>query len=194
MDFDDFSSAISIVDEVEDNDVEAWAYDLGATWQTQWHGDPRLTLGYAFGSGDSDTQDDQDKAFRQTGLQDNNSRFRGVNRVHYYGELLRPELSNLRIWTASIGYPVLSNSSIEFIYHKYRQVHSSDRLRDVDIDSRPNGTDPDIGSELDIVFGFEESRQWEIEFIFAAFKSGKAFGEQEGEIAYKLDFNLDYNF
>lgn len=57
---------------------------------------------------------------RQTGLQDNNGEFFGVDCFRYYGELLRPELSKLQITTLALGFRMLTNSSIEFVYHTDR--------------------------------------------------------------------------
>lgn len=71
--------------------VRGWAFDAGFTWRTPLSSEFSMTLGFARGSGDSDMQDGVDGAFRQTGLQDNNSKFRGVDRFRYYGELLRSE-------------------------------------------------------------------------------------------------------
>ena len=127
-------------------------------------------------------------------MQDNNGRFRGVNRFRYYGELLRPELSNLRISTLSLGYPLLNNSSVELVYHEYRQVHADDRSRVGRIGPRPNGEDTDIGQELDLVFGFEETKSLEFEIIAAVFKSGEAYGDLSGNYAYDLELSMDYNF
>lgn len=113
IDFDRLDGKQRVVDSVERRSVFGWAVDAGVTWQTRLPGRPSLTLGYALGSGDGDPHDGRDRSFRQTGLQDNNDRFRGVDSFRYYGELFRPELSNLHILTASVGFPILKHSSVE---------------------------------------------------------------------------------
>ena len=194
IDFDDVGSGNSVVDSISHVDVEGWGADIGATLVTRHPAVPRITLAYAWGSGDNDPGDNKDKSFQQTSLQDNNGRFRGVNRFRYYGELLRPELSNLRIFTLSLGYPLLTNSSVELVYHDYRQAHADNSRRVGRIGARPEGEDTDIGQELDLVFGFEETRNLEFEIIAAVFKSGEAYGDLSGEYAYNLELSMDYNF
>jgi len=176
--------------------VHGWGFDLGATWETRLPGRPSLTLGYAVGSGDvksdSPKVDDQkaaDHSFRQTGLHDNNDRFRGVDAFKYYGELLKPELSNLRIATVALGFPILTNSSVELVFHSYRQVDAAKFLRDANIRRQPAGRKRGIGHELDLVIGLEEWEHIEIELVAAAFRAGSAFGKHcDGEFQTKFSF------
>ena len=193
LDFDD-DSGINIVDNREHFDVRGWGIDLGLSWTTEWPGEPTLTLGYAYGSGDNNEDDSIDRNFRQTGLHGNKGRFAGVNRFNYYGELFDPELSNLKILTAAVGFPLLEDSSVELVYHRYWQVDASDELRDVAIDLDPEGDSKDIGEELDLIFGFEEWEDFEIEIIGSVFKAGDAYGDQSGEKAYSILFNFTYSF
>lgn len=121
IDYDDTGGERSLVDRVSERRVRGWALDTGLTWATRGIGQPSLTLGYAVGSA-GDTDASLDRSFRQTALQDNNGRFRGVDRFRYYGELLQPELSNLHIGTLSAGVALLESSSLELAYHYYHQV------------------------------------------------------------------------
>ncbi len=175
------------------NRVRGWAFDTGLTFQLDLPLDPSFTLGYAFGSGDDEPGDATDTRFRQTGLQDNNARFRGVDRFRYYGELLDPELSNLHITTVSVGVPILQSSSAEFVFHHYRQEDAATRLRS-DLDARPGGTRRTIGQELDLVLGLEEWEQLEIEIVGSIFRSGSAFERLSGEFAYGGFIRMDWNF
>ena len=194
IDYDDFDVNQSIVDDIVENDVSGWAVDVGFTWQSRLKFQPRVTLGYAFGSGDRDPNDNDNRAFRQTGLQDNNGKFRGVDRFRYYGELLRPELSNLKIATVSLGAPLLTNSSFELAVHDYQQVYPVNFFRDGRIDAPLTGLSGDIGNEINLVVGLEEWTHVEIELVAAVFRAGKAYGELDGEIARHLIFKMDYNF
>ena len=194
VDFDDTATpGIRVADDTVSNKVDGWGVDVGVTLQTQ-RGKPTFTLGYARGSGDGDPTDGTDHAFRQTGLHDNNARFRGVNSFHYYGELLRPELSNLQIATVSLGFPLLSNSSVEVLYHHYQQVDAAADLRGDRLKASPLGVDRSIGSEIDIVVGIEEWKQLEVELVFGLFRAGNAFGPLSDEVATVAILKLDYNF
>ena len=194
VDFDDTATpGIRVVDDTERFNVDGWGFDVGVTLQSKRDA-PSYTLGYAYGSGDDDPTDGTDHAFRQTGLQDNNARFRGVESFRYYGELLQPELSNLQIVTASLGIPLLTKSSIEILYHYYRQVEAAPDLRGDDLRARPLGIDRSIGSEIDVVVALEEWKQVDMEIVFGLFRSGSAFGPLSGETASIATFTVDYKF
>ncbi len=173
-----------VVESHNKQNIEGWALDAGLTWEAPVSLNPTLTLGYAIGTSE----------YRQTGLQDNNDRFRAVSRFRYYGELLRPELSNLQIWTLGSTLPILENSSVSVLYHYYRQVDAQPFLRKGRINADPNGISPSIGHEWDLVIAVEEWKHWELEFITAVFKAGQAYGENSGNIAVNVEFKLNYNF
>ncbi len=143
-----------------DKDIRGIALDIAATYRLDQPLNPYLKLGYAFGSGDPDPDDDTDKAFRQTGLQKNEEKFAGSLRFKYYGEAFDPELSNMHIYTAGIGFRPSDIFSISFVYHYYRQDEIADELRDAAFTLEPNqdGTrrSRDLGSEIDVILGFRE--------------------------------------
>ena len=185
IEFDDSGTeGISVVKIIEDNDFEGWALDVGLTWESPLSWKPSFTLAYAIGS----------REFRQTGLQDNNDRFGAVSRFRYYGELLRPELSNLQIWTVGATLPFLQNSSVSALYHYYRQVDAQTFLRKGKIGPDPDGISPSIGHEWDLVVALEEWKHWELEFVTAVFKAGSAYGGKSGNIAVDMVFKVNYNF
>ena len=192
--FDELNNNVSIVRSKFRQNVSGWALDSGLSWETKLPLRPTFTFGYAIGSGDKNPNDNTDDSFRQTGLNDNNNKFNGVDRFLYYGELLRPELSNLQIVTASLGFEMFRSSSIEFIFHDYKQVQTSTFLRKSKLKAKPLGLSPDIGREMDIVVGLEEWRHIEIEMIGAFFQSGDAFGALSGNLASIFVFKMDYNF
>jgi hypothetical protein len=174
--------------------VSGWATDLGATLRLPTRHRPAFTLGYAFGSGDAEEMGRSSRAFRQTGLQDNNGKFRGVDRFRYYGELFDPELSNLHVVTAALGFRFWESSSVELLYHFYRQHRAAAFLRDTRLDAEPLGRSKTLGHELDLVIGLEEWEHFEVEVVAALFRAGSAFGSLSGELSYGGFLKVDYNF
>lgn len=130
--------------------LRSWAIDAGLTWRLSLPGKPTLIAGYARGSGGGDTT--TDRKFRQTGLQDNEDRITGLGNVRYYGELLDPDLSNIRIATAGIGFRPGPTSSIEVIAHRYWQSTRDDG--DIDgalLTAELDGDSSYIGTEIDVI-------------------------------------------
>lgn len=175
-------------------DVRGWAVDTGLTFRPRKNRQLSFTASYAVGSGDDDPDPSYDRSFRQTGLNSNKDKTRGVTRFRYYGELLRPELSNLRVLTFAIGRRFLSASSIDLVYHNYQQVSADTILRSARIDTPLTGENKDIGDEIDLVIGLEEWRNWELKFIGSVFFAGNAYGPGAQERAYRADLQLKYIF
>jgi len=192
--FDDIGNNQSEVDERRDRTLNGWGFDIGATWDLQLPYEPRLSLGYAKGSGDANPDDGMDRSYRQSGLQSNDDKFRGVNSVKYYGELLRPELSNLNVFTLALGFPLLKDSSVELVYHRYSQIYATDQLRSTRLRTDPEGRYRDIGEEFNIILGLEEWEQLELELIAAQFRSGKAYGVFSGRTASTISLDIQYSF
>lgn len=187
-----------IAEEQRTQDVAGWAIDVGLTWQANLPAHPALTLGYAVGSGDSRPESGTDHAFRQTGLQDNSDYFGGVFRFHYYGELLQPELSNLHILTAALGFRLFENiwdeSSVDFIYHLYWQVEPAPFLRDAAIDADPQGEGRTIGQEWDLVVSIQHFTPFEVNLSGSIFRAGSAYGPLSGKTAYRVALEVNLSF
>lgn len=183
-----------IVDGVERRRVRGAAIDLGLHWQTSLPGRLTFTAGYAVGSGDGDPGDGVDGNYRQSGLQDNDGKFRGVTGFRYYGDLLRPELSNIAISTLAAGCRFLGKNSLDLVFHTYRQLQPMDEIRNARLDYDPDGIDTDIGSEINLVLGIEELTNWQLELVASRFRAGAAFGERRGETAEKLGLEISYRF
>lgn len=194
IDYDSLSAIESEVDSITRMKIDGWGLDAGITWETRWQTPWNFTLSFARGSGDDNFADNKDTSFRQTGLNNNNAKFRGVNRLRYYGELLRPDLSNLEIFTLGFGVRFWNKSSLDVVFHSYQQVNSSKSLVGDDLDIDPSGLNQAIGEEIDIVLGIEEWQQFEFELVASAFRAGNAFAEQSGDIALKIELNFSFNF
>jgi hypothetical protein len=160
------------------------AIDLGASATFNLPLRPLLTLGYARGS----------KEFRQTGLQENKTRFAGVKRWQRYGELLQPELSNLEVLTAGTGVRFGRNSSLELLLHHYRQVSASAAVAGSRLSADPQGTARAIGRELDLLLAVRESRRVEFTVKASYFEPGSAFAPDALDPASAIELGMTLNF
>ncbi len=159
-----------------DNDISGFGLDIGGTYTFDAPLSPYFTLGFAYGTGDSDPGDGDDNNFRQTGLQDNDDKIGGVANLRYYGEVFQPELSNMEIYTAGVGFRPTRKSSIDLVYHHYRQVEASDEVRDGDLDRDPLGEDKTLGNALDLILAYREIPGLRLELVFGYFNPGDAYG------------------
>jgi hypothetical protein len=169
-------------------DIRGWAIDLGLIWTLPWRGAPTVTISHAHGSGDKDLADDTDRSFRQTGLQDSDEEFRT------YGELLRPELSNLRVSTAALTFPVHAKIYLTLGYHRFRQVYPAPFLRETRIEADPTGNSKDIGEELSLLVELRKWENLEIDLAAAIFESGDAFGIRASKHVKSVFVKLAYEF
>jgi alginate production protein len=179
--------------ESQGTNIRGYGFDLGGTYRWAMRLQPSLTLNLAFGSGDGDPTDSVDHNFRQTGVQQNEARFSGITRLKYYGETLDPELSNLQIITLGVGIRPTPESSIELVYHDYRQDEALDELRDAKIEVEPSGNDREIGQAIDLVMGFEEIEDLELELVLGGFFPGRAFST-DADAAYFAGIEIIYGF
>ena len=176
------------------HNVEGFGLDLGATWELPLFGRPAITVGYAFGLGRSGDVEERDRGFRQTGLQDNSDKFRGVASFRYYGEIVDPELSNLHIMTVGAGLRFLKKSSIDLVYHHYQQDKATTFLRDARLRRDPDGRHRHIGDEFDLILGIEDFDPLEVKFVASIFRAGEALQPLDGDLSYLLALRLRLNF
>ncbi len=173
--------------------LDAWALDMGATVIGRTMKVlPHVTLGYAVGSGDSNRGDSTDKRFRQTGYQDNSARFGGVAAFKYYGEILNPELSNLRILSAGVGIRPTIESSVDVMYHRYRQTVPENLIKGSNLIVSPNGDSADLGWALTVVIG--SPKLWNrlrAALVVERFTPGQGFSPRlEKATLIRLNLNL----
>lgn len=140
-------------------DFSAYAFDVGGTYRfTNLPFNPNFTLGFALATGDGDSTDNTNNEFRQTGLQSNEARFAGVSEFKYYGEAVDPELSNLKILTADLGFRPSPDISVDLVFHKYWLFDKAEELRNSEItalmNQDPSRQSKDVGNAFDIVIGF----------------------------------------
>lgn len=142
---------------------------------------PSFTLGYAAGSGDKVSGDSISQEFRQTGYETNSGRFGGFANFQYYGEVLNPELANIKILTVGAGFRPHRLVSADAVFHTYRQSRLSTKIR---LESQaliappvaPLANDKNLGWELDFVLGVQKIWQrLNIGYSFGLFNPGKGF-------------------
>lgn len=173
----------------EDTNFYGYGFDVGATWKP----DPwRLTLGYAFGSGDKSSTSTRDESFQQSGLQNDNDKVGGASSMRYYGEIVDPELSNLSILTAGLGFQIVRRTTIELVWHRYQQVEPATFLRDSSLDMHPDGASTDLGTELDLLLSSKSLDGWEFKLLGGWFDPGRAF--PGGDPAWLGAFTLRWRF
>lgn len=173
--------------------LSGFGFDIGASYMFDLPLKPYLTLGYAFGTGDDNPDDSTEHSFRQTGLQDNSGRFHGKAKFKYYGEVFDPELSNMSIFTAALGIRPTRKSSVDLVYHYYRQDKAFDEIRDTDIDADPDGIHKNLGQEIDLVVGSRDFKDLSLEFNFGYFWPGNAFAENRDN-AFLTNVKASYKF
>lgn len=175
------------------DNLSGFGFDIGASYILDVPLKPYFTLGYAFGTGDDNPDDDTDHTFRQTGLQDNSGRFHGRAKFKYYGEVFDPELSNMSIFTAALGVKPTRKSSIDLVYHYFRQDKAVDEIRDTDIEADPDGINKNLGQEIDLIIGSRDFKNLSLEFNFGYFWPGNAFAENRDN-AFLTNLKASYKF
>lgn len=175
------------------NKIRGVGFDVGATYEFDLPYEPSVTLAYAFGSGDNNPDDGTDGNFRQTGLQDNEAKFNGVIRFKYYGEMLDPELSNLGVATAGLGFRPIHDASFNVIYHYYRQVDASSTVRNAEVDEDPDGRESELGHEIDFVAGYRLRPHQKGSLIVGYFMPGEAFPRHDDDALF-VEIQFRYEF
>jgi alginate production protein len=173
--------------------LRGYGIDVLGTYDFDAPLSPRLIAGYAFGSGDSDPDDDRDGAFRQTGLQGDEADVGGVAPFRYCGEAVDPELSNMSIFTAGLGVRPTEGLSIDLVYHYYFQDEPLDELRDSAFDAEPTGESRRLGSEIDLVLGFAEVENLEVRGFLGYFLPGRAFAaDADDALLARVEFEYEF--
>lgn len=151
---------------------KGWAYDAGASMPVGARG-PVATLGYAVASGDTDRSDSIDRTFRQTGLEDTETRLAGFKRLHTYGALLEPDLSNLRVTTLGLGRQWAS-AAVDVVHHAYRQDVPRRTPASSSLGLRPDGTRGWLGQEIDGLVTVRTSNGLDLSVLAGVYLPGPA--------------------
>ena len=183
-DFDYWLELAYVIGKNGTREINGLGFDIGSTYVFDAALEPSITLGYAFG----------EEKFRQSGIQGNESDFNAVAEFLYYGEVFDPELSNMSIFTADAGVNPTEESSIDLVYHYYIQTKASDTLGDSALDAEPDGVNKSLGSEIDVVVGYEQAEEkFALVLTLGYFIPGSAF-PPDSENAFSTKFIIEYQF
>ncbi|NCO02884.1 MAG: alginate export family protein [Alphaproteobacteria bacterium] len=180
-----------------DRNVFGWAVDGEVNIALNAPLRPVFKLGYAYGSGDDDGTG-TNGAFRQTDLHGNTSIFDSAfttDTQRNYGEVFRPELSNIHVLNTGVSFPLYSHSDLHVNYYRYWLAQEQTSLRSSSISAPTNGTDQYLGQEIDLGINIRlgEEIDFDTDFLnnsalrfrFGAFEAGDAYGNGEDERAYR---------
>jgi alginate production protein len=174
-------------------ELRGYGGDVAATWEFSEYGRQALTGAYAYGSGDPRPGDGVNSTFRQTGLQENEDKFHGVTRFKYYGAAFDPDLSNLNIFTVGYSFRPSARSSVDVIGHYYVQDVAAPMLRGNGLGATPTGHSAELGSGVDVVFGFRESKRLDLRVVGAVFIPGDGLSPVIGT-SYFAGLDLQVKF
>jgi len=199
------SDNLRTITDIDDRDVRAWAFDASADFLFDTFLEPTFTLGYAYGSGDDGSGDNS--SFRQSDLDGNTSLFpedRVSSSLRNYGEVLRPELSNIHIINTGLNFPVLKASDLNVNYFSYWLDKEETGLRSNQISAPLNGNDNYLGQALDISTNLNIGKEMNLttpvlknsalRLKLGGFKAGEAYGTEDGEYAYRGTTELRVKF
>lgn len=184
------AAALRGLDE-NDQRFRAWGLDVGGTYRfADLPFDPNITLSFAQGSGDGNPDDGVNTEFRQTGQQTNEARYIGLSKFKAYGEVLDPELSNLRVMTLGLGARANPGTSIDLVYHRYHLKAPASEIRNwalsAQMNTLPGAASTDVGQALDLVIGFRglfDIRRLGLDLRAGVFLPGQAFRTPDGSLA-----------
>lgn len=180
-----------------ERDVAGWAFDGALEARINHPLNPIFTFGYAYADSD----------FRQTGLEGNTSRYpenRAAGSLHNYGEVLRPELSNIHILDLGLNFPLFAASDLNINYFSYWRANNNMGLGTNGIDAALSGNGSYIGQALDLVSTIKLSEEkifadftrehTDLRLKLGAFRSGDAYGALQDEMAYKATAEIQMRF
>ena len=170
--------------------IDGWAFDIGGLWAFDVPFRPSFGAGIAFANGERDSS--RTSGYRQSGLQDNNAKLGGVTSLRYYGELFDPELANLTVTTLSASVRPFDGASLTLLLHSYRQDAASALTPNTELRTTPNGLSRDLGTEIDLVFGYRLDSTLTVEVIASRFEPGAAFAGDEAAHLFVFTTRLSF--
>ncbi len=134
---------------------------------------------------------DQDDSYVQPVVASNRKTLFGKRKRRYYGELLAPQLENLKVFGLHAGYAWEPDLWWELSFNQYWQDRASRNQFQSRLAFIPNGINTHIGRSLELMLGGQLSPDTEIEFIATVFWAGDAFHLVADETtAYRIQLLL----
>ena len=99
----------------------------------------------------------------------------------------------MAILTAGAGVKPSQRSSVDLVYHHYRQHRAAARLRRSVLSAVPAGRATHLGDELDLVIGVRDIPHTDIEIVLGWFRPGDAFAPG-ADSAFLARFELVYRY
>ena len=183
--FEDPENGLSELDERVELDVDGSAQGALLGWTPTVLEDLTFFIGSTRADGDPDPENGTDESFRGNGLQGDGESF---------GELYRPELSNINIDMVGIVWRISENIELALFGYDYEQQELAEEMRDVAIELDLTGESRDLGSEIDLILQIETSAGLEVILIASEFDAGRAYGSYSDETASYFSFEIAYEF
>lgn len=149
----DYTPATDLGPAVEtENDVKAWATDLGLRYRLPTTFPLQVGAHYAFGSGSEDG--DREHRYEQTGLHSNISRFTGTrSQVYRFNGALQADLTNLHVGTAYISIPH-DRWDASLVYSHFSRQHEGEPIVADGISIQPESDGKSLGDGLDLTVAY----------------------------------------
>jgi len=159
--------------ETGDNDTldkKAWALDLGATYMIDTSWSPTLKVNYVYATGDENAEDGDDEAFDP------------LFNYTRYGEAFSPDVSNIQIINAGVALQPsdLTTLSLDWFYYTQNEAAAmsmaNPRITDAGVTAMTNGTDDELGYELDLGISHDYTEKVTASMVVALFVPVDAYG------------------
>ncbi|MEE9339110.1 MAG: alginate export family protein [Methylococcaceae bacterium] len=188
----DLSSNQQVINDIRDINVSyGYGIDLGAAWKSaneNWG----LAANYAIGSGDSSDSNRQ-SSYRQPTIANNKGKILGNQRVRLYGELLRPELSNLQLVNVTAGHRFNEYFWLQGSYFHYWQIQADKQIDASILTISPNGKNKEIGNEVDLTLMATWTKNFNAQLTLSGFHAGDAYDQKaDSKYAYKGVLEFQY--
>lgn len=162
-------------------------------------------IGYAYGSGDDGKG--TNTSFRQTDLQTNTSKFERQpwqSAKRHYGEVLRPELSNIHILQLGVHCPIFDHHDLDVTYYNYWRANEDTDIGRNGIDQNLSDNGHHVGQAFDIVSTLNLPKilkldtpaldQSVLRLRAGAFYSDDTYGTNKNEFAFITNAQLGIKF
>lgn len=98
------------------------------------------------------------------------------------------------IFTGGVGIRPGEKTSLDVVYHYYLQDHALPKISGSDLTTNPAGLSTHVGSELDLIAGYQEIAALQTKFVLGYFLPGKAFADTSRDGAFVASILFRYNF